>query len=142
MPLKSGTEIARHLRKEATDVEKILWRALREHLVSWKFRRQHRQHPIGRRFADFACPARKLVIELDGGQHGERIAEDDRRTIELARHGYRIIRFWNNDVLANLDGVLENIRQALEAPPTSPNLSAPRGGEEQIARTKPWIRGG
>ncbi|MGO8914720.1 MAG: endonuclease domain-containing protein, partial [Stellaceae bacterium] len=92
----------------------MLWRALRERLVSWKFRRQH---PIGRRIADFACPARKLVIELDGGQHAERQDADDRRNAELAAHGYRVIRFWNNEVLESLEGVLETIRRDLEAPP-------------------------
>jgi very-short-patch-repair endonuclease len=127
MRLRARTEIARRLRREATDVEKILWRALRERVVPWKFRRQH---PIGRRIADFACPARKLVIELDGGQHAERMDADDRRSAELILHGYRVIRFWNNDVLDNLDGVLETIRCELEAPPaTRPTASrsAPLG---------------
>ena len=117
MPLRARTQVARRLRREATDVEKILWRALRERLVCWKFRRQH---PIGRRIADFACPARKLVIELDGGRHAERLEADDRRNAELAAHGYRVIRFWNNGVLENLDGALETIRRYLEAPPPVP----------------------
>src|SRR5579883_871395 len=126
MPLRSRTLIARQLRRDATDVERILWRALRERIVPWRFRRQH---PIGRRIADFACPARKLVIELDGGQHADRMAADEQRSVELARHGYRVIRFWNNEILDNLDGVLEAIRQALEAPPPHP-ASPPRGGGE------------
>ncbi|HXY99632.1 MAG TPA: endonuclease domain-containing protein [Stellaceae bacterium] len=127
MPLKARTATARRLRRDATDVEKMLWRALRERIPLWKFRRRH---PIGQRIADFACPACKLVIELDGGQHGERIEADDRRTAELARHGYRVIRFWNNDVLDNLDGVLEAIRCALEAPPPHP-ASPPPGAERR-----------
>ena len=68
MPLRTRTVKARKLRRESTDVEKLLWRALRESSSSWKFRRQH---PIGRHIADFACPARKLVIEVDGGQHAQ-----------------------------------------------------------------------
>jgi very-short-patch-repair endonuclease len=78
---------------------------------------------------DFACPARKLVIELDGGQHAAQEETDDVRTAELARYGYRVIRFWNNDVVENLDGVMETIKRALEAPPPHPTLSAPEGGE-------------
>jgi len=127
MPLRGSTEIARRLRHDATGPERVLWRGLRERIVGWKFRRQH---PIGRRIADFACPARKLVIELDGGQHVDRTPEDDQRTAEIEGHGYRVIRFWNNDVLENLEGVLETIRNTLEeAPPPHPTLSAPRGGE-------------
>jgi very-short-patch-repair endonuclease len=127
--LKQKTLIARRLRRDGTDVERILWRALRMRLTPWKFRRQH---PIGRYIADFACPPHKLVIELDGGQHADRLQADERRSADLAGHGYRVIRFWNNEVLDNLEGVLEAIRGALEAFPTSPGLSAPLGrrGEE------------
>jgi very-short-patch-repair endonuclease len=128
MPLRTRTKIARQLRREATDVEKILWRALRERLASWKFRRQH---PISNRIADFACPARKLAIELDGGQHGERIIKDEQRSAELAHHGYRVLRFWNNDVLDNLDGVLETIAQTLAVAPPHPTSPPRRGGEEK-----------
>jgi very-short-patch-repair endonuclease len=127
MPLRPRTRIARRLRREATDVERILWRALRDRLAPWKFRRQH---PIGGRIADFACPARKLVIELDGGQHAGRMAADEQRSIELARHGYRVLRFWNYDVLDNLDGVLETIARALADAPTSPQPSPPRGAAQ------------
>ena len=123
-PLRSKTLIARELRRNGTDVERLFWRALRERLAPWKFRRQH---PIGRRIADFACPAAKLVIELDGGQHGERPIADEQRSNELAQHGYRVIRFWNSEVLESLDGVLETVSHALAAAPTSPSLSAPQG---------------
>ncbi len=89
-----------------------MWRALRDSALPYKFRRQH---PVGRRIADFACPARKLVIELDGGQHADSVG-DATRTAEFTTHGYRVIRFWNSDVLENLDGVMETIRQALTLP--------------------------
>jgi very-short-patch-repair endonuclease len=125
MPLRARTRIARRLRRDGTDVERLLWRALRERLGAWKFRRQH---PIGSRIADFACPARKLVIELDGGQHGERVEADERRSAELAQRGYHLVRFWNNEVVENLDGVLERVRRALEEPPPHPT-SPPPGAE-------------
>lgn len=70
------------------------------------------------------------MIELDGGQHAAHFDADNQRSAELATHGYRVIRFWNNDVIDNLDGVLETIGRVLEAAPTSPSLSAPEGGEE------------
>lgn len=124
--LRGRTLIARQLRRDGTDVERVLWRALRERLVPWKFRRQH---PIGGRIADFACPAAKLVIELDGGQHDVQAPADNRRTAELAGHGYRVIRFWNGDVVGNIEGVLAAIERELRAAPTSPDLSAPGGGE-------------
>jgi len=89
------TKLARRLRQAATDGERILWFALRHRLYGGKFRRQH---PIGRRVVDFACPERKLAIELDGGQHALRAEADARRSVELVQRGYRVIRFWNNEV--------------------------------------------
>jgi len=88
-----------------------------------KRHRFRRQHPIGRYIVDFACPGLKLAIELDGGQHALRQKEDAARTAELARRGYRLIRFWNGDVIGNLAGVLEKITNELNA------LSALQGGE-------------
>jgi very-short-patch-repair endonuclease len=110
VPPRERTITARRLRRDATQVEWHLWNALRQNKLPWRFRRQH---PIGRRIADFACPARKLVIEIDGSQHADS-RSDDRRTEELARHGYRVIRFWNTEVMENLEGVVEAIRQELE----------------------------
>src|SRR5205823_3281550 len=104
MPLRSRTRIARRLRRNATEVEKRLWRALRELEFPQRFRRQH---PVGGHAVDFACPAHKLAIELDGGQHAAQEHSDAARTAELGRHGYRVIRFWNGDVMNNLPGVLE-----------------------------------
>jgi very-short-patch-repair endonuclease len=125
-PIRTRTRIARQLRRDATDVERILWYALRDKLGRWKFRRQH---PVGRRIVDFACPEHKLAIELDGGQHAEQIEADDCRSKELGQHGYRVIRFWNTDVLDNLEGVLETILTILETPP-HPTSPPPRSGEE------------
>jgi very-short-patch-repair endonuclease len=117
--------LARRLRADSTDAEKILWRALRDRLPLYKFRRQH---PIGNRIADFACPEKKLVIELDGSQHADEIAAaDEKRTAELAAHGYRVIRFWNNDATQNLVAVLDTIYRELETAPPHPTLSAPSG---------------
>jgi very-short-patch-repair endonuclease len=95
--------------------------ALREKLPQYKFRRQH---PISKHVVDFVCRAYDLAIELDGGQHDERREADAARSAELAKHGLHVIRFWNNDVLANLDGVVETIRLALRLP-TSPRPSPP-----------------
>ena len=128
MALQQRTQIARMLRRDATEVEKRLWRALRTMNPPWKFRRQH---PVGRRIVDFACPAHKLAIELDGGQHADRQEADAARSAELARDGYRVIRFWNGEVIDNLDGVLQAILVALEesAPPPHPDPLRPEGGE-------------
>jgi very-short-patch-repair endonuclease len=97
---------------------------LHEHLPGWKFRRQH---PVGRYVIDLACPQRKLAIELDGGQHAERTEEDERRSRVIAEQGYRVIRFWNHDVVENIEGVLETISVALGAFPTRP--LRPNGAE-------------
>jgi very-short-patch-repair endonuclease len=112
MPARPRTDSARRLRRAATDTEKRLWRGVREMLNEHRFRRQH---PIGPYIVDFACPARKLAIELDGGQHAEQQEKDAARTQDLARRGYRVIRFWNRDVIYNLPGVLELIQQELNS---------------------------
>ena len=99
---------ARHLRHRATEAEKVLWRALRSRqLAGTKFRRQF---PIGRYIVDFAAPEAHLIVEVDGGQHA---TDGPDRTRELEALGYLIIRFWNNDVLSNLDGVLAEIASIL-----------------------------
>jgi adenine-specific DNA-methyltransferase len=103
----------RQLRRNQTDVERRLWYALRDRRLSGaKFRRQV---AIGGYIVDFVCHARHLIIELDGGQHTESMAYDEERSRVLARHGYRVLRFWNNDVIANSDGVLTAILLALES---------------------------
>ena len=117
MAVRPRTRRARNLRRSATDAEQILWRALREMSLPVNIRRQH---PIGRYIADFAIPAHKLVIELDGGQHATAREADARRTQVLKEHGYRVVRFWNNDVTGNLEGVLAMIVAELDQTPTSP----------------------
>ena len=106
------TSRARRLRKQSTEAEKLLWSHLRRHQVlGFQFRRQE---PIGRYIVDFVCYQRRLVIELDGGQHQEQANYDNERTRWLASRGFRVIRFWNDDVLTETNGVLEAIAQALQ----------------------------
>jgi very-short-patch-repair endonuclease len=94
-----------------TDAEHKLWRALRDINFPYKIRRQH---PIGQNVVDFAIPTRMLVIEIDGGQHADAIEGGARRTSALTAHGYRVIRFWNNDVFENPEGVLQTIIAELD----------------------------
>ena len=99
---------ARELRRELTPIETILWQRLRSRrLAGLKFRRQH---PIGRFITDFYCAERKLVIEIDGDTHAEQGRYDASRTAWLEEHGIKVIRFNNRDVLDNLPGVLEMIK--------------------------------
>ena len=123
---------ARSLRKNATDCERILWRPLRNRkFAAHKFRRQH---PIDPYILDFYCPGVKLAIELDGSGHSYRLPEkrDQARAEFLERQGIAVIRFWNHDVVENIEGVLETIASALGAFPTSPGLSAPMGRRGDI----------
>ena len=102
---------ARHLRKQLTDAERRLWYLLRrKQLAGFRFRRQA---PIGRYIADFACFAERLIIEVDGGQHADAQAYDEARTAWLDSEGFRVLRFWNNDVLGNQEAVLQTILDAL-----------------------------
>jgi very-short-patch-repair endonuclease len=111
---KAATKRARTLRRDSTDAERLLWRGLRNRTFAMhKFRRQH---PIGHYFVDFVCVELALIIELDGGQHAERVAADEVRTAFLEARGFRVLRFWNNDVLGNLGGVLITIEAELKSP--------------------------
>ena len=110
MPEKRLTPVARKLRSPSTDAEALLWSQLRgRRLEGRKF---VRQFPIGDAVADFACRSAKLVIEVDGGQHSDS-ATDRTRTKLIEAQGYTVIRFWNNDVIENLDGVLGEIVRSL-----------------------------
>ena len=102
---------ARKLRRDSTDAERKLWFALRGgRLEGWKFRRQV---PIAPYLVDFLCLEANLVIEVDGGQHDWNRAKDEARTRYIEQFGFRVIRFWNNDVLRNFPGVLEQILMEL-----------------------------
>ena len=104
---------ARKMRNNPTDVEFALWQRLRtRRLDGYRF---VRQYVIDGAIVDFACPHAKLAIELDGGQHDERRALDDLRTEQLNRAGYKVVRFWNNEITSNIEGVLIVIREALRA---------------------------
>jgi very-short-patch-repair endonuclease len=114
-------DAARRLRRNATDAERAMWQLLRDRrLDGVKFRRQV---PIGPYVADFAAIQHRLIVELDGGQHAETV-RDAKRDSFLTVEGWRILRFWNNDVLRNRTGVLEAIQQAL-----TPTLSRKRERE-------------
>ena len=107
----SGTvDRARALRRAATESEKRLLRALRETFphCKWRF-----QMPLGPYYADFACFAERLIIEVDGGQHAETSEYDAARTRYMQREGYRVMRFWNNDVMGNVEGVVATIADLL-----------------------------
>jgi very-short-patch-repair endonuclease len=96
---------ARQLRTNQTDAEIALWKLVRaKRFEGLKLRRQH---PIQPYIVDFICPEKKLIIELDGGQHAEAIDYDEKRTRFLESKGYTVIRFWNNEVLTNIEGVYE-----------------------------------
>ena len=153
MPTRPLTPIARKLRQNQTDAEKRLWSHLRSRQLSGaKF---VRQFPIGPYIADFACRSLMPVIELDGGQHAENPA-DAQRTRIIESHGYRLIRFWNNDVLSNPERRTphhrrnpEHLPQPRRLKPLTPTLS-PKGRGSQEAkptqkalspRGEGWVRG-
>jgi very-short-patch-repair endonuclease len=102
---------ARQLRREQTKAELELWMRLRGRQLGAKFRRQYR---IGPYIADFCCVERRLVIELDGGQHSEQIEADRKRSAFMMGRGFCVLRFWNDQVLCEMEGVLERILAALD----------------------------
>lgn len=120
----SARETARRLRRRATPAEQLLWRHVRSRqLAGLKIRRQA---PIGPFIVDFLCDQARLIIELDGGQHARENARDAARSSRLMALGYRVIRFWNNEVLENTEAVLTQIAQhALTNPPSPDGAHAP-----------------
>jgi very-short-patch-repair endonuclease len=133
--------LVRGMRATPTEAERKLWWHLR-HRVSTPGTHFRRQVRIGRYLADFACHATRIIIEVDGGQHSSRSAADEERTKVLEANGYRVLRYRNNDVLSNIDGVLEDILSAITTTPT-PNPSPQGGGEHTecaaaVRRTQSW----
>jgi very-short-patch-repair endonuclease len=112
-----------------TDAERKLWSLLRRRqLLGYKFRRQQ---PLGPYIVDFVCLENKLVIEVDGGQHAENKDDDACRTQWLEDKGFKVVRFWNHDVLMKPESLLQAITLALPPPPVPPNggTTSPSGGE-------------
>ncbi len=104
-------KFARQLRCNQTEAEKMLWSKLRNRqLNGYKFKRQV---PVGNYIADFLCQATMLIVELDGGQHAEQQDYDQRRTYWLESQGFWVLRFWNNDVLSNINGVCDALVEAV-----------------------------
>ena len=102
---------ARNLRQNSADVERVIWQILRNRQFhNLKFRRQY---PIKPYIVDFICLEEKLIIEIDGGQHAEQVEYDKARSVFLESRGFRIMRFWNNEVLENLEGVYDALTLAL-----------------------------
>ncbi|MHB1381499.1 MAG: endonuclease domain-containing protein [Thermoleophilia bacterium] len=119
------TNLSRNLRKNSTDAERILWRRLRaRQLAGYRFRRQQ---PVGKYIVDFVCFEKRLIIEVDGGQHAEQAAADSIRDNWLESQGFLVLRVWNNDAISNTDGVLELILSTIgDHPPLTPPI---KGGE-------------
>jgi len=120
----------RELRLNATDAERKLWAALKS--AEFFGRRFRRQYPVAPYIADIACVEVRLIIEVDGGQHAES-ASDVKRDAALKAAGWRVLRFWNSDVLTSIEGVIETIAAALDAshldcPHPNPPPAEPREG--------------
>jgi len=110
------TKRVRALRRDTTDAEQMLWHGLRYEQLAWRFRRQHAIPPY---VVDFACLEARLVVEADGGQHALP-GEHELRDEALERRGWRVLRFWNNEILENRAGVLQAIAAALGPHPLPP----------------------
>ena len=133
--LRGGPKLnnrARRLRAGMTDAERLLWQELRGRQLGRRFRRQF---PIPPYVVDFACIEARLIVEADGGQHS-RPGDHDERDSRLRRKGWRILRFWNNDVVENCQGVLHTIAAAL-APEPPPHPSPTYGGGSIRAGSSP-----
>ena len=131
---KRPTIKSRELRANMTDAERRLWACLSDRKVGGI--RFNTQFPIGPFICDFVSRGAKLVIEVDGGQHADSERSDAARTRYIEQQGYRVIRFWNNDVLSNIDGVVAEISRVLSNMP-SPNPSREREGDRAACAATP-----
>lgn len=128
---RQNIDRARGLRQAMTDAEKKLWYFLQNRqLDGHKFRRQHE---INHYIVDFVCNEAMLIIELDGGQHAEQLEYDECRTRYLQTVGYRVLRFWNNEALTNIESVLGVILEAVTKPSPHPSPSPPTRGLLSVA---------
>ena len=124
--LRLATTRARHLRNNLTDAERILWRHLRlRQIDGYKFRRQR---PVGPYIVDFVCLEKLVVVEVDGGQHNQQKSYDAKRDAWLRAEGFTVLRFWDHEVLTQINEVKQAIWKALSA---APSLVLPRGGGEE-----------
>ncbi len=136
VPVSPQRTLARQMRANPTDAESKLWWHLRHRLKTrdTHFRRQVR---IGRYIVDFASHGTRLIIEVDGGQHAEQVEADTERTKAFEALGYRVLRYWNNDVLQNIEGVLEDIQRFLTTTPTPIPLPTRGRGRASLAIREP-----
>ena len=135
-----ANQFARQLRRNSTNAERTLWRLLSDRqLASHKFRRQA---PIGPYIVDFVCFDQKIIVEVDGGQHQDRLHQDQARSEWLESQGFTVLRFWNNEVMENQDGVAHLILIALEQGISPSPQPSPNEEEQAIApKTSPrWPR--
>jgi very-short-patch-repair endonuclease len=125
-----SNRLQRKLRKAMTDTERALWQVLQHRQLSGlKFRRQH---AFGDYILDFVCLESKLVLELDGGQHQEQILQDEERTRALAKAGFTVLRFWNNEVLQQAEAVKDKIWLAVQEKHPHPHPDPPLEGEGEL----------
>ncbi len=130
--VKGNAQFARPLRRNQTDAERVLWFRLRDRrFAGWKFKRQV---SIDRFVVDFFCSDAKLIVEIDGGQHDQNSERDANRTKVLEAMGYLVVRFWNNDVMRNTDGVLEAILSTVNQQRSEPPHPNPLPTQVGLAR--------
>ena len=137
----SSRFFAKQLRKRPTDAERMLWQKLRFNPAGVKFRRQH---PYGLFILDFVCLEKRVALEVDGSQHMDMTEEDAERSLWLKQAGFQVLRFWNNEVLNEIEGVLDAIYEALNSPApgsrtypqTHPHPGPPLEGEGVVIGAK------